>query len=99
MGQWGPHFMTRERFVAKADKAAEYQRKQQKALPKESITEEGSPNWLVPTMIALLVVGLVWIVTTYLFQSRYPIPGLGQWNLAIGIVIILSGFGLATRWK
>lgn len=85
--------------MAKADRAAEYQRRQQRAELGETNTQEGSPKWLVPTMISLLVGGLIWIVVTYLFQSQYPIPGLGRWNLAIGIAVILGGFGLATRWK
>jgi hypothetical protein len=57
-----------------------------------------NPRWLVPVMLGLMLLGLVWIVTTYLTQSQYPIPGIGQWNLAIGFVLIISGFSLTTRW-
>jgi hypothetical protein len=49
-------------------------------------------------MLTLMIVGLAWIVVTYMMQSQYPIPGIGQWNLAIGFVLILAGFGLTTRW-
>jgi hypothetical protein len=57
-----------------------------------------NPTWLVPVMLTLMVVGLAWIVVTYMMQSRFPIPGIGQWNLAIGFVLILAGFSLTTRW-
>jgi hypothetical protein len=57
-----------------------------------------NPGWLVPVMVGLMVTGLVWIVVTYITQSRYPVPGIGQWNLAVGFVLIITGFGLTTRW-
>ena len=57
-----------------------------------------NPTWLVPVMLTLMVVGLAWIVVTYMMRSAYPIPGIGQWNLAIGFVLILAGFSLTTRW-
>ncbi|WP_024286337.1 cell division protein CrgA [Cellulomonas sp. KRMCY2] len=57
-----------------------------------------NPTWLVPTMLTLMVGGLLWIVATYIFQADYPIPGIGNGNLAIGFVMIIAGFGLTTRW-
>ena len=50
-------------------------------------------------MLTLMVAGLVWIVATYVFQGQYPIPGIGNWNLAGGFVLILAGFGMMTRWR
>ncbi|MFS0699971.1 cell division protein CrgA [Cellulomonas sp. 179-A 4D5 NHS] len=58
-----------------------------------------SPRWLVPVMLGLMILGLVWIVVTYIMRSEYPIPGIGQWNLAIGFALILAGFALTTRWR
>jgi hypothetical protein len=58
-----------------------------------------SPRWLVPVMLGLMVLGLVWIVVTYIMKSEYPVPGIGQWNLAIGFALILAGFTLTTRWR
>jgi hypothetical protein len=57
-----------------------------------------NPRWLVPLMITLMVVGLLWIVATYLLNAEYPVPGIGQWNLLIGFVLIIAGFTLTTRW-
>jgi hypothetical protein len=58
-----------------------------------------NPVWFVPVMVGLMVLGLAWIVVTYLSQSQYPIPAIGQWNLAIGFVLIIAGFGMTTRWR
>lgn len=67
--------------------------------PGASAKPKGNPPWLVPTMLTLMVVGLVWIVTTYIFQSQYPVPGIGNFNLAIGFVLMFSGFVLTLRWR
>lgn len=60
---------------------------------------KGNPRWLVPTMLGLMVVGLLWIVVTYIFRTDYPIPGLGNGNLIVGFVLLFSGLFLATRWR
>jgi hypothetical protein len=49
-------------------------------------------------MIGLMVLGLLWIVATYLLNAEYPVPGIGQWNLLIGFALIIAGFALTTRW-
>ena len=67
--------------------------------PETKAAPQGNPRWLVPTMITLFVVGLLWVVTTYVSQTRYPIPGIANWNLAIGFAMLLGGMGLAMRWR
>lgn len=68
--------------------------------PREKRAPQGSPRWLVPTMLGLMLVGLAWIVLFYLSGSlRLPIPALGTWNLAVGFAFIIAGFTLTTRWK
>jgi len=46
-----------------------------------------------------MVVGLVWVVLTYLFRGDLPIPGIGNWNLAIGFGLIMAGFLMTMRWR
>ena len=58
-----------------------------------------NPPWFVPTMLGLMVLGLVWIVTYYVAGGTLPIPGILHWNLVIGFVFILTGFGMMTRWR
>jgi hypothetical protein len=50
-------------------------------------------------MLTAFLIGLAWIVTYYISQTRYPIPNVGAWNMAIGFGLIGIGFGLATRWR
>jgi len=74
----------------------------------KKIKDTASPRWYAPTMVTLLVIGLLWVVTTYLFQGKYPLPyfvehHIGDWlfngNLYIGFLIMMSGFLGLLRWK
>jgi hypothetical protein len=58
-----------------------------------------SPKWLAPTMVGFFLVGLAWIVTFYVTETRYPVPGVGAWNMIFGFAFIGVGFSLATRWR
>ncbi|WP_241520177.1 cell division protein CrgA [Bifidobacterium catulorum] len=57
---------------------------------------KSNPSWFVPVFCALLIIGLVWVVVFYM-TGKYPIPGIDNWNLAIGFAIMLVGF-LMTMW-
>jgi hypothetical protein len=59
-----------------------------------------NPRWYVPVMLALMVLGLVWVVTYYISGvHQYPVPALGRWNLGVGFGLMLSGFLMTTRWR
>lgn len=58
-----------------------------------------SPSWLAPAMVAAFLIGLFWIVIFYVTQTRYPVPGVGAWNMVIGFGFIALGFSLATKWR
>lgn len=61
----------------------------------------GSPSWLAPTMVALFVIGLAYIVIFYIAGSQIPIMRdlSALLNVLIGFAFIAGGFVLATRWK
>lgn len=67
--------------------------------PGKASAPKPNPPWFVPVMLGLMLLGLAWIVVTYLSSANYPIPGIEQWNLAIGFVLIIAGFGMTTRWR
>lgn len=67
--------------------------------PPKSSSPEPNPRWWAPTMVTLMILGLVWVVTTYLVKSAGPIPGFGNWNLAIGFGIMMIGFVMTMRWR
>ena len=77
-----------------ADDAAEA-----KARHKVKAQRIGNPAWFVPVMLGLMLIGLVWVVTFYITQERYPVESWGRWNLGIGFAFILAGFSMTTRWK
>lgn len=57
-------------------------------------------RWVAPTMVTLLVVGLIWIVTYYVAGDDVPLMrDLGGVNLFIGMGLITGGFITATQWK
>jgi hypothetical protein len=60
----------------------------------------GGGRWVVPTMLTLLIVGLLWIVVFYLAGEQIPgMADLGYWNLAIGMGMILLGLITAMKWE
>ncbi len=61
----------------------------------------GSPSWLAPTMVAMFVIGLTYIVVFYIAGSQIPIMQdlSALVNVLIGFAFIAVGFFLATRWK
>jgi hypothetical protein len=60
-----------------------------------------SQRWVAPTMVTLLLVGLLYIVVFYLAGSSIPVmKDLSSLvNVLIGFGFILAGFVVATRWK
>ena len=58
-----------------------------------------SPSWWAPTFVALMVIGLVWMVVYYFSSTDFPIPGIGVWNLVIGIGFLMAGFLMTLKWK
>ena len=58
-----------------------------------------SPRWLVPTMLACLLVGLAWIALYYITGGKLPIEALGAWNLGVGFALIIGGVALSTKWR
>ncbi len=56
-------------------------------------------SWVAPLMLALFLVGLVWIVTYYVTSGTWPVSSWGNWNILAGFGFIAAGFGVSTQWK
>ena len=67
--------------------------------PKRVRSEPRVQSWVGPIMVGFFLIGLAWIVVYYVTQSKYPIPPIDDWNLAIGLLFIAAGFVAATKWK
>lgn len=69
------------------------------------VAKIGSPSWLAPTMVAMFVIGLLWIVVFYIAGSSIPfMNSIGGSlnaliNVGIGFGFIIVGFFLATKWQ
>ncbi len=69
----------------------------------------GSPRWYAPAMVTLMIIGLLWVVVTYLSRGQFPLPYFTQhyraadWringNLYVGFLIMMLGFLGLLRWK
>jgi len=46
-----------------------------------------------------MLLGLVLVVVYYISSGAYPIPGAGNWNLALGLGVAFGGFLMLLRWK
>ena len=66
--------------------------------PPRSSKAKVSPPWLVPTMLASLIIGLVWIVVFYVSQEKWPVSAFGPGNLVIGFGFLVFGVVLSTKW-
>ena len=40
-----------------------------------------------------------WAVVFYISQGVYPIPKIGQWNIAVGLGTMMVGFLMTLRWR
>jgi hypothetical protein len=68
--------------------------------PPRSAKSKVSPPWLLPAMLACLVLGLAWIALYYITQGTIlGMSTLGPWNLAGGFTLIIAGVVLATQWR
>ncbi len=69
------------------------------AQPQGSREAAPNPVWFKPVMFGFMLLGLAWMLVYYISQSQLPVPSLGNWNIAIGIGIMMVGFLMTTRWR
>ncbi|MGY1855672.1 cell division protein CrgA [Modestobacter sp. SYSU DS0290] len=61
---------------------------------------EPSPRWYAVVMIALMLIGLLWIVVYYVAGDQLGIMvSLGAWNFAIGFGAMVAGLVMSMRWR
>jgi hypothetical protein len=59
----------------------------------------GGRGWVAPLMLALFIIGLLWIVVFYITGGDYPIGSIHNWNIVVGFGFIAVGFAVSTQWK
>lgn len=59
-----------------------------------------SPPWYGGLILAMFVLGIVWLLVYYLSNGGVlGLENLGGFNLLIGFGFVVVGLGLATRWR
>ena len=51
-------------------------------------------------MLGLFILGLVWLVTYYLWGAHIPfMSNLGNWNFGIAFGLLIAGLIMTMRWR
>lgn len=59
-----------------------------------------SPTWYAVVMIALMLVGMIYIVLFYISGDRIPfMTSLGSWNFLVGFALMVAGLVMSMRWR
>jgi hypothetical protein len=76
-------------------------RKSSSAAQPASTTQAYKPNavWFKPVMFGLMNIGLLWIITFYISEGRFPVQAWESWNIVAGFGIAIIGVLMTTRWR
>ncbi|GAB3405297.1 cell division protein CrgA [Flindersiella endophytica] len=68
--------------------------------PKQKQAKLRTKGWVAPVMVTCFVLGLAWIVVFYLAGQSVPgMSTLGNWNIVVGMGLMIAGFIVATQWE
>lgn len=61
----------------------------------------GAPRpWVPWVFVPVFLLGVLWLVVYNLAGNLIPpMRAIGQWNVGIGLALIVAGFSLMTLWK
>ena len=58
-----------------------------------------NPRWFLPTMLGIIILGMLWLIVFYLSGGEFPVKVWGNWNLLAGFGIMVVGLAMSTRWR
>lgn len=58
-----------------------------------------NPRWFLPTMLGIIILGMLWLIVFYLSGGEFPVKVWGNWNLLAGFGIMVIGLAMSTRWR
>ena len=58
-----------------------------------------NPRWFLPTMLSIIILGMLWLIVFYLSGGEFPVKVWGNWNLLAGFGIMVVGLAMSTRWR
>jgi Cell division protein CrgA len=62
-------------------------------------SKKPSPVWVPAVAVAMIVIGIAWLVVYYLSSQAYPVESWSYWNLAIGFGCMVASLGILSRWR
>lgn len=84
---------------SKVHKKTAYTPPSDKSTAKVRAQGPSHPVYLV-VMFGLMLIGLIWIIAYYLLVDKVDFMGeLGNWNMAIGFALMISGLLMTMRWR
>lgn len=58
-----------------------------------------TPLWYRIIMFVFMIIGILWIITFYISESRLPVAALGNVNIGVGVGLMMVGLIMTTRWR
>jgi hypothetical protein len=58
-----------------------------------------SPPWVPVLAVAMIMIGIAYLVTYYLTEGKFPIEKIEYWNLAVGFSFLVGSLGVLTQWR
>ena len=64
------------------------------------LNSTGTPRWYIVLMLALMILGLAWLVVNYIAGPQIPfMADLNAWNYLIGVALLIVGLLMTMGWK
>jgi len=58
-----------------------------------------SPRWVPVLAVALIVIGIGYLVVYYMSEGKLPIEKIDYWNLAVGFGMLVGSLAVLTQWR
>jgi hypothetical protein len=58
-----------------------------------------SPPWVPASAVAVIALGILWLVLFYLSDQRLPVETWGNWNLVVGFGLMVASLPILARWR
>ncbi|HEY5880944.1 MAG TPA: cell division protein CrgA [Nakamurella sp.] len=94
-----PKSKVRKKVASSSASASAHANETAAAAARAHVAAPSSPLY-IGIMLGLMVLGLVWLVVYYLWGASIPfIAELGNWNFAIGFILMIAGLLMTMRWR
>jgi len=58
-----------------------------------------SPQWVPISAVALIVLGIMWLVVFYISGGEWPVAAWRYWNLVVGFGAMVGSLAILSRWR